>query len=144
MYIYIRSMSEYQSEIYRSITNNVPELDKHIMKLMLFPDYEGCDHWISEVYSLVNSVKKLKGKNKFPSAKFIKKALSVCNDMLDALLEQVKDEESELSTEYVPFKSIVSGIEMYQDWLASQLSSRGVVTKSNVKAELTAIMRAVR
>lgn len=136
MYIYIRSMSEAQAEIRRSIVSHSCELVKHIIKLILYADSDCVHHWQSEIYSFLNTVQKLKGKNRWPSAKFIKEALSTWNDSLDTLTWQVIEEEDELVPLSASQEKISAVVNGYQDWLATQLATKGAISPKESRAEL--------
>ena len=136
MYIYIRSMSESQSRIYDKIADKAVSIDKHIIKLMLYPSAPECNHWKSEIYSFLNNVQKLKGSNKFPKAKLILKALTISNDMIDKLAWQVQCEEESLIPIHIEVDVLIRTIEAYQSWLASMLSSDGLVVPKDVYSKL--------
>lgn len=139
MYIYIRSMSEAQTEIYRDIRNASDKITEHILKILMYPDSPYVDHWMHEIWAFLHIVKKLKGRNKWPKASFIKKALSTGNDMIPQFIMLVTDEESELDPIWVDSNDALKCIEQYQDWLASELSSSGIVVQSSVKSKLKEI-----
>ena len=139
MYIYIRSMSEAQSKIYDKLSSVANQIDMHIIKILLYPESPYVDHWMHEVWSFLNIVGKLKGSNKYPKSAFIKKSLSIYNDMIDALIQLVWDSESELTPADVPLSCIKHCLEDYQNWISSELSSHGFVKQSDVKSKLTEI-----
>lgn len=140
MYIYIRSMSETQSKVYDSITSHVAEMNKHIIKLLLYPDCRYVSHWQHEIYSFLNSVPKLKNSNKFPKANFILKALSIYDDMLDAFIEPVIDDEPNLEPRAVLVETIQHVVQSYHEWLASELSSRGVISQNLIRHKLAELV----
>ena len=140
MYIYIRSMSEAQNKIYDRIASRSREINKHIIKLLLFPDCQYVDHWQHEIYAFVNDVPKLKHSNKFPKVKFLKDCLSVNNDCIDTAIWQVEDEEFNLMPISIDADILVKAICDYQDWLASELSTKGAVAQRQVKAKLNELM----
>lgn len=139
MYIYIRSMSEAQTEIYRDIKNASDQINIHILKILMYPSSENVDHWMHEIWSFLYIVKRLKSSKKWPKASFIKKALSTGNDMMPQYISIVLDEEDNLEPTWIRPEDALMCVEMYQDWLASQLSSNGVVKQSDVKAKLREI-----
>ena len=139
MYIYIKSMSEAQTEIYRDIRDASDQVVLHILKILMFPDSKYVDHWMHEIWGFLFRVKKLKGKNRFPKPDFIKKAMSTSNDMIPELMSVVLDLESELEPTWVDSDVALECIEAYQNWLASELSAHGVVNQSAVKAKLKEI-----
>lgn len=139
MYIYIRSMSEAQSKIYDKVTAAASQIDMHIIKILSFPNSPYVDHWMHEIWAFLNLVGKLKGSNKFPKAVFIKRALSVYNDMLDSIIDIAQDDESGLIPIDVSLDEVKRCVTEYQSWLASELSAHGGVKQSDVKAKLKEI-----
>lgn len=139
MYIYIRSMSEAQSKIYDKITSVANQIDMHIMKILFYPDSPFVDHWMHEIWAFLSMVGKLKGSNKYPKAAFIKKSLAVYNDMPEALMQLVWEDESDLDPLDVSVHDIERCLNEYQDWLASELSANGFAKQAAVKAKLKEI-----
>lgn len=127
MYIYIRAMSEYQSKIYDNITSKVGQIDRHIIRLVLYPHAQEVLHWKTEVMSFLCDIDKQKNTKKYPKKSFILKALQIKNDMLDALRYQVEHTETELSPIDVSNEQILDAVTEYQNWLATELSTRGVI-----------------
>lgn len=140
MYIYIRSMSEAQTEIYRDISNAADQINLHILKILMFPNSPYTDHWMHEIWSFLFRVKKLKGKNSWPKSSFIKKALSTVNDMIPQYMIIAADEEENLEPSEVDPNHALSCIEKYQDWISEELSKNGVVKQSDVKAKLKELL----
>lgn len=144
MYIYIRSMSEAQSKIYDRIADKAPQIVENICKLILFPNSDSQNHWMQEVYSFVNFVPKLKGKNKRPKPNFIKKCLSVANDSIDVLSRRAISNEQPLQPKEVDVTVLLACVQRYQDWLSNELSEFGAVDESQVKNALTELIRSVK
>lgn len=141
MYIYIRSMSESQIEVYRKLVASGDQIVMHITKLMLFPDCSYVDHWQHEVWAFLSRISKLKGKSKFPKKEFIKRALATHNDTLEGYIAIAKDEESKLTPRKISEADLLACIEQYQDWLASKLSTDGYVIQSEAKNKLSEICK---
>lgn len=127
MYIYIRSMSEAQSKIYDKLTDQSWKIDEHIIKLLLLPDCQEANHWKREIVRFVDHIDKLKGKNKYPDAKFIRKCLSTHNDMIDAILRQVSSNLHESNQRNISTDAALFAVEAYQNWLSNTLSQHGVI-----------------
>ena len=135
MKLYIRAMSEYDSEVRRQLVNNSKPLYKHLIKIALYPTSEYVTAWTKEIYAFINDVDKLKRTKKFPTADFIFKALSTHLDVLDVYTRQIKSDLSEISDQEV-FRSgedITDICTNYAKWLASELSTQGGVTFNEVK-----------
>ena len=139
MYIYIRSMSEKQSEIYRKLTSASDQINLHIVKLLMFPNCSYVDHWMHEIWSFLFKVDKLKSNNKWPKQSFIKNALAVHNDIINTYIVIAPDEEENLDPKEVSISYALQCIEEYQDWISEKLSSEGVVRQVEVKSKLREI-----
>ena len=136
MYIYIRAMSESQSRIYEHLTSVSRPIMQHIIRLCLFPADKNVNHWKKEIMSFLYDIDKLKGKNRWPSAKFIKTALSTHLDNLSAHINYVVDIESELTPERVDEDHIRHAIESYFSWISDQLSKQGSVRAAEIYNQL--------
>lgn len=139
MYRYIRAMSREKRKIEDHVCDKASEIDEHIMKLLLYPKSKSCDHWKAEIYGFLNHVYKLKPTHKFPKYKDILTWLRVNNDMLDKFVSRVIEDESDLIPEDVDIETLTRCIEQYQEWLATQLSEEGLVTKNAVYCKLNEI-----
>ena len=134
-------MSEYQKEIYRKLTSASEQIDKHIVRLLIFPNCRYEKHWKDEIFAFLSDINKLKGKNKWPKAKFIKDALAVHNDILQSYIYFVTDVESQFTPVNVELDVIESAVEDYQDWIAAELSTKGYVRLSEVHTKLDEILK---
>ena len=133
-------MSKAQQKIYDEIEHASKQIDKHIIRLLLYPDAREQNHWMNEIISFLSDVDLLKGKNKWPNKKFILKALQTHNDVLDGYRWQVQDQEDELTARNVNPSVILQSIEKYQDWLATELSTHGVISSQDAKSVLKHII----
>lgn len=140
MYRYIVAMSKAQQKIYDEIEHASKQIDKHIIRLLLYPDAQEQNHWMNEIISFLPDVDLLKGKNKWPNKKLILKALQTHNDILDTYRWQVQDIEDELDARNVNPSIILNSIEKYQDWLATELSTRGAISTQDAKSVLKHIV----
>lgn len=131
MYIYIKSMSESQSKIYDRLTSNIDELDAHLIKVALYRNSENLHHWIQEIYSFVHDVHKLKGKNKLPSKKFLLNALSINEDRIEFMILGIMEDYSDVSYD---LEKIQRFVHSYHDWLAEELSTKSIVSKTSVSS----------
>ena len=129
-------MSEYKSRIYDTLVSASEQIDLHMIRLMLFPNSHYVDHWMHEIWSFLFKVDKLKGKNKYPTAKFIYDALSVHNDILGNYMKIVEDLEENLEPVDIAVSDVISAVVSYQKWIASELSQNGIVLQKDVKAKL--------
>lgn len=127
MFICISAMSEPRREIYRQLAAGGKQVLRHLIRLMLYPDDISCNHWESEIVAFVGDVDKVKGRNKFPNKSFILDALQVQNDMIEQVTKQVVLTERDLHPHEVTQATLTSGVEFYQNWLATKLSADGII-----------------
>ena len=139
MYIYIRSMSEAQSKVYDKLSAASDQILLHIAKLMLFPDSAYTDHWMHEIWAFLSRVEKLKGKNKWPKASFIRKSLSTHNDMIEVYIPLAADDEEDLEPVDLTARELLQAVESYIDWISAELSTYGYVQQSAVKRKLSEV-----
>lgn len=142
MYIYIRAMSEAQRDVYDKIVSVNGEIVEHIAKLILFPSAQERHHWQREIFSFLNYVPKLKGRNKLPKKAFILDALQTKNDIIDNLIFLAADSEYSLTPREIGDNIILSGVEAYQEWLSTELATSGRVGHEAVFAKLDEIINA--
>lgn len=132
MKIYIRAMSDKKEVIYRRISDPSDKIIEHIVKLLLYPDSQYCNHWKQEIYSFLNRIPTLKNNGKYPKADWIYRALTIYNDQIDVIVSDVKEEYSSLHAKDISIQEITYSIEEYQKWLANELSSKGRVKSQEV------------
>lgn len=139
MYIYIRSMSEAQNKIYDKLTDASDNIVEHIVKLILYPNAQEVNHWKREIFSFLWKVDKLKGKNKYPSEKFIYNALSTHTDNLGVYLDVIQDEYSD-TPQSISVETAERCVDEYMKWVASNLSVTGGLKSKEVYAKLDSII----
>ena len=139
MYIYIKAMSESLSEIRDDIKSTLGQLDKHLIKLILFENADSRSYWKDEVYSFLNSVRRARGSKRFPKYKFIRSVLAIDEDILDNYIKQVKSDYKHLVCSNVSDVEVATVILAYHDWIAGELSTTGAVTRDQVMDELSAL-----
>lgn len=140
MFISILAMSEYQKEIRRELVSKIKLVDQHLLKCWMFPKHADCSHWKQEAYNFVNDVDKVKGKNKYPSYKFIREAFSTHEDVLyNYIYLNRNNYKDAIEQDFYSDSELVDKVIAYHDWLAYELSSRGKVTRYSVYAILDGI-----
>lgn len=139
MYIYIRAMSESQTEIYRRVSDKAANILEHLIKVIEYPDAQEVNHWKQEIYSFLNDVKKLRGTNKLPKSKLIFKGLSVSNDMIDKFIGRVHRTYINYQPRNNSAAFILNCVEEYQHWLSDKLSTEGLVYSDEVYAKIDEI-----
>lgn len=140
MKVYIRAFSSRRNEIRQELRNISKEIDKHIIKLLIYPNNSLVDHWKHEIWTFQNDIDRLKGTNKYPSSQFIFDALSVHNDIVGNLVLIVKETEYKLDSQDISEGAAAAALEEYQKWLADNLSKYGIVRHKDVENKLDEIM----
>ena len=144
--------AENKKEIERHLTNQTDIIVEHILYLIMDKDNNAVDHWKNEIYSFLHTVKKLSGKNKFPTAKQIYdwtycKISDCITDMrwVRVFVEDACDKEGFTYTSISSFSTISKQLDSfcrdYFSWLGENLSKVGIVSKQNVFKELDKLMR---
>lgn len=136
MYIYIRAMSEAQSEVYRKITDKTPLIVEHFVKLCMYPDSRDCNHWKQEIYSFLNTVPKLRNTKKYPKSSLIMKALTIYNDSIEGFIRRVTKKYGTDNVSMLSGTDIENRLRLYQTWLADVLSSEGFAEDDEIYAML--------
>ena len=131
MFRFIQGMSKTDSAIRERLESDALQLDRHLVKLILYPDAQERMHWAKEIWNFVNIVDKRKSNNKYPKEQFNYNALSCHNDILDNIVWQVK---CEMKRQPKPYHDqyILRKVESYQAWLAKKLSTQGAVNSDQV------------
>ena len=140
MKIYIRAMADSPKEIAAHLKNISWEIDEHIIKLLILPNCREANHWKREVARFLSRIDKLKSKNKWPKASFIRDNLAVHNDMIDELVYQVWNNLSEANKRYLKIGTIKQCIEVYQSWIATELSKNGAIEYVKIYDKLDEII----
>lgn len=136
MFRIVIGMSDDLKSIRDKIRDQTDQLVEHLIKLALFPECDSIDHWRAEVYSFLNKVPRIKGKNSWPKYKLIREPLSIYEDMVDELVDHVKKDYKNLSPVPINPIKLQNMITAYNNWLASELSQRGRVDSDDVFAKL--------
>ena len=126
---YINAMPRARKAIYDEVAAASKQIDKHIIRLLLYPDAREHNHWKQETVGFLEDVDLLKGTNKWPSEKLLLSALRTHNDILDTYRWQVEKTERDLTPLNVSPSVIQRAVEAYQDWLAIELSANGAIDR---------------
>lgn len=109
-----------------------------LAQLYAFPNTQYVNHWRKEVWSNFNRVKRLSGRKKIPSKKFIlDSSWEINKDYTDICLDSMIQKESELTPRSeIDYSEFYEKVESYFDWLAEILSKKMIVSPNEVYAEL--------
>lgn len=150
MKIYINAMAEQKKEIERSLSPKTDMIIEHMLYLCLAPNCTTVSHWMDDIYSFISKIDKLKGKNRFPSARMIyewtyskKQDLVKDTRWLSVMIEDAKDKEN--ITDDFDVQDVMNDLDamcmFYFQWLSEELASVGAVSRKSVHQKLKALMR---
>lgn len=150
MMIYINAMAEQKKEIERSLSPKTDMIIEHMLYLCLAPNCTTVSHWMDEIYSFISKIDKLKGKNRFPSARMIyewtygkKQDLVKDTRWLSVMIEDAKDKEN-IADDF-DVQDVMNYLDamcrFYFQWLSEELASVGAVSRKSVREKLKALMR---
>lgn len=149
MKIYIRGFAELRKEVERKLSEHTDVVIEHLMKCYLMPNHSALIHWKQEIATQINRVDKLKNGKKFPSAKQIynwtygkKQDLVTDIRWFSGLVQDVCDEYNLiLENDPLDFQSEFDKLcQNYFEWLANELSVRGLVPRSEIYTKLDALL----
>lgn len=110
------------------------KLTEYLIKLYLFP-YIDKNHWRKEVWNLLHIVPKLKSSKKFPSNQMIRDIIGAYDDMItelsNLLIEEYPDQPHLTYSD-----ELDTIVNTYLDWISDVLSTKGVVSSSEVYNKL--------
>lgn len=150
MKIYINAMAEQKKEIERSLSPKTDMIIEHMLYLCLAPTCTTVSHWMDEIYSFISKIDKLKGKNRFPSARMIyewtygkKQDLVKDTRWLSVMIDDARDKEN--ITDDFDVQDVMNDLDtmcmFYFQWLSEELASVGAVSRKSVREKLKALMR---
>ncbi len=137
--------AENKREIERQLSDKTDILVEHILYLIMDKNNSASNHWKQEIYSFIHSVKKLSGKNKFPTSKQIYgwtyDKISDCvtdTDWISVFVEDACDKECFENIYSITdiSKRLHSFCTDYFTWLSESLSRIGIVSRQDVIHEL--------
>lgn len=128
-------MSREMRDVRREIESRSGEVAEHLIKLGLYPENPSKNHWRQEIYSFIHKVYRLKKTNKFP------RELDLFDWMWDSVKDEIRDWGRVIITEYgKPAGMCLDEVEAYSpkyyEWLATNLSKSGAVTRDEVYRKL--------
>ena len=129
---YIQGMTYDRPTIYNRLSDNIGELDEHLVKLILFNKCDSKDHQVQQVYSYLNRTANLKSSKRFPEYSCIGDAIGGYEDVLNTYIDPIKDEYSDLAPTDTSTEDTEQFISSYHDQLAERLACYGRVRKHEV------------
>lgn len=127
----------YGSKFKRDISAKLESLSKlvtqHIIALYLFPDSPNRNHWMGEVWSFLNDVPLVRGRNKPPRSRFIyENTWGIQKRYLNVHIQKVIDKESDYTPITCDKKLLSEILDDYFRWISDKLSEDSYVSKSEV------------
>ena len=111
--------------------HQVPEVVDHLVKLWMHPKHESVNHWMSEVYSNLPRVPKMKQVG-LPDKNFIMKYT------YEGHADLIPDFVDEVTAKYgqsrdVDLNAIDAWVKSYFEWFSKSLTNSGRIEKNSVK-----------
>ena len=124
-------MSTTKRELTHQLVSASLPLTEHLVKLYLFPDSINVDHWKQEVWNFVHQVPRLKGSNKYPSAKLIFSCLSTYLDEVENTADLMRSEYPLTATrsDYTHAEEMIAE---YIESVSAILAKQGKINSSEV------------
>lgn len=143
MRIFVTEFADSKREVEKELKSVTMPIIEHLFKLYVLPNHESRNHWCSEIYGFLNKVKKLAGKNKFPTKRqildwsYLKWADTLEGSFVDTEIETLEYKYNVIikknSRMYTEFNYLC---DKYFDWLATELSNIGRVSFPKVVNKL--------
>ena len=137
----ITEFAESKKEIERTLASATNNIIKHLFKLYCMPNNINRNHWIMEIANFLDEVKKLSGKNKFPTSKQIydwtyfkwKDQITDLN-CIPGMVETIEfDYHTVVDKSYDVISYEFDDIcEKYFKWLANELGTKGIVGHKSI------------
>lgn len=134
----INELARGKAEITNKIDNISDEIIDHLILCLLYNDRQELNHWTREIHGLLYKIDKVKGSNKYPSYKKLRKWWfagfeDTLMDNLDVRIDRIMNEYGQV--EYDKNK-IYNSIINYFEWLLQRLSEKGSVYQSEVSTKI--------
>jgi hypothetical protein len=71
MYYHISGFADSRNQIKTELRSVTKIVMNHLIKVFLYPNVQEQNHWKREIAQSLNDISKQKGKNRFPTAKFL-------------------------------------------------------------------------
>ena len=126
-----------KNSLFSKLENQAEPLIKHFTKYFMYPGHVSSNHWADEIYSFLNSVSKLKRKNKRPTANQILNKTWIVYE--DSILEYIPTVVEDYGYSEVDPNVVYENCKKYMMWLCTTLSDIGSVSKKACKLELKSI-----
>lgn len=125
-------MSDGRKHIIQEIKSSSGKIFGHLLKLYLYPSYMAINHWRYEIYSFLNKILTLKGKNKFPSIQFIlNNSYYIWEDSIDMWVNSIIEEYCQTKINY-DSKQFHDMAYKYFYILATELNKIGMIYNTKV------------
>ena len=130
----LNELARGKAEITNKIDNTSDNIINYLILCLLYCDRQELNHWKKEIHSFLYKIDKVKGRNKYPSYKKLRKWWfagfeDTLMDNLDVRIDRIMNEYGQV--EYNKNK-IYNSIINYFEWLLQSLSEKGSVYQSEV------------
>ena len=141
----VKEMAEGLSDIKKKLNDSSEQIRENLMQVFLWRDSTAVDHWVSELYASCHSVPLCKNNHKYPKYSIILQEIWGCwedayYNKLHKYILQLEYKEGSTSPEFDK-DSLYEFIKSYCEWLSSVLSTEGLVTLPEVRAEVNELLQ---
>lgn len=127
MYYHISGFADSRNQIKTELRSVTKIVMNHLIKVFLYPNVQEQNHWKREIAQSLNDIAKQKGKNRFPTAKFLlQNTWEIYKDTLSTRLPVIIESIEETPINY-DINNVYKAIHDYFNWLCDELSKTGIV-----------------
>ena len=139
-----------KDKIKNKLIDNTEPIIEHLLKLYIMPEHSASKHWKQEIANFINKVGNLKGTNKFPKFKQIYdwtygsyRDVIMNSNYLNKMIQNIiREYNLEISYNIEEVTREFNNLcDLYFTWLASELSSNGIVTNIEIYYELEVLVK---
>lgn len=144
MRLFVTEFADSKREIERHLNDVTEPIIEHLLKLYFMPNHESRNHWCTEIYSFLNRIKKLSGKNKRPTkAQILSWTYNKWSDVLEdkGFIDSEIESIEELYNVTIPksniyYKQFNTVCYDYFNWIATELSDKGYISFPSIRNKL--------
>lgn len=132
----ILGMAKSKKEAFKNLESKTSILLKHLVKLYMYPKHESREHWMKEIALFINEAPRLKSSNKLPKeSDILKYTWDVWEDSFLNWVKVLPEDYGEPDFK-IDLEDLYLSCQLYFEWLATQLSNTGAVSKAAVRSKL--------
>ena len=144
-YRYLKEMADGLADIKRELRAASERIRENLMQIFLWRYSTTVNHWMGELYAVCHSVSKCRHNKKYPKSSVILQEIwgyweDSYYDKLSKYISQLEYKEAMTAPSFDKY-SLYNFLRAYCDWLSDILSTDGLVTAPEVKAEINKLLQ---